>query len=67
MDTPREQDRAVRAPNPPDDTAAIANEAAVYVPDKNHRNPLTEAKHQRELLKDFFNQVGAFTGQEDRI
>ena len=56
-----------RAPNPADDIAAIANEAAVYVPDENYRNPLREAKHQRDLLKEYFNHVGALAGQEDRI
>ena len=26
-----------------------------------------EAKHQQELLKDYFNHMGALAGQEDRI
>ena len=61
------QGRIERAPNPANDTAAIANEAAVYVPNENHRNPSREAKHQRNLLKDNFNYIGALAGQEDRV
>ena len=38
----------------------------VYVPDDNHRDP-REAKHQRDLLRDYFSQVGALAGQDDRI
>ena len=34
---------------------------------ENFRNPLREAKHQRDLLKDYFNHVGALAGQEDRV
>ena len=37
------------------------------MPDENYRNPLREAKHQKDLLKDYFNHVGALAGQEDRI
>ena len=60
-------DGAVRAPTPADDTAAIANELVVYAPDEKCRIPLNEAKHQSNLLKDYFNHVGALAGQEDRI
>ena len=31
------------------------------------RSPLREARHQRDLLKDYFNHVGALAGQEDRV
>ena len=58
-DTPRQSSRS---PTPADDIAAIANEPAVYMPDKNHRNPPREAKHLRDLLKDYFNHVGIFAG-----
>ena len=61
------QDRLDRTPNPEDDIAARANEAVVYVPDESHRNPLREAKHQQDLLKDYFNHIGALAGQENRI
>ena len=60
------QSRLDRAPTPADDIAAIANEPVVYVPDENCRNPLREAKHQRELLQDYFYH-GALARQEDRI
>ena len=32
---------------------------------ENFRNPSREAKHQRDLLKDNFNHVGALAGQEE--
>ena len=54
------QGGADRAPSP-------GNEQVVHVPKKNYRNPLREAKHQQKLLKDCFNHVGAFAGQENRI
>ena len=56
-----------RAPTPTNDVVALQNEQVVYVPDDNYRNLLKEAKHQRDLMKDYFNHVGALTGQEDRI
>ena len=31
------------------------------------RNPSREGKHQRDLLKDYFNRVGRLAGQEDRV
>ena len=37
------------------------------MPDENYRNLFREAKHQQEILKDYFNPVGALAGQEDRI
>ena len=53
-----------RAPTTANDVVALQNEQAVYVPNE---NPLREAKHQRELQKDYFNDVGALAGQKDRI
>ena len=61
------QGEADRAPTKGNDVAAQQNEQAVYMPNENYRNPLKEAKHQRELLKDYFNHMGALAGQEDRI
>ena len=61
------QGRAGRAPTPAKDVAAQQDEQAVYAPNENYRNPSREAKHQRELVKDYFNHVGALAGQEDRI
>ena len=38
------------------------------MPDDNNRESFVwEAKHQRDLLKDSFNHLGALAGQEDRI
>ena len=34
---------------------------------ENLRNPSREAKHQQDVLKDYFNHVGALAGQEDRV
>ena len=59
--------RADRAPTIGNDVAAQQNEQAVYVPNENYRNALREAKHQQDLLKDYFIHVGALVGQEDRI
>ena len=61
------QGRADRAPTQADDIAALQNEQVVYVPDGNYRNASRESKHQRDLLKDYFNHLGALAGQEDRI
>ena len=33
----------------------------------NFRNPSREAKHQRDLLKDYFNHMGVLAGQEDTV
>ena len=33
----------------------------------NYKNPPKEAKHQLDLLKNYFNHVGKLTGYEDRI
>ena len=34
---------------------------------ENFRNPPREAKHQQDLVKDYFNNLGALAGQEDII
>ena len=54
------------ASTPSDDIAAPQNEQVVYVPNDNYINPSREAKHQLDLLKDYFNHLGALPGQEDR-
>ena len=56
-----------RAPIPANDVAALQNEEVVHVPNENYRNPSREAKHQQELLKDYFSHLGALAGQKDRI
>ena len=55
------------APTPGNDVAAQQNKQVVYVPNENYRNPSRKAKQQQELLKDYFNDMGALAGQEDRI
>ena len=60
------QGGADRAPTPANDVAALQNEQ-VYVSNDNYRNRSGETKHQRELLKDCFSNVGALAGQEDRV
>ena len=37
------------------------------MPNENYRNPSREAKDQQELLKDYFNHVGALAGQKYRM
>ena len=61
------QSGAERAPSPANYVAALQNEQVVYVPDDNYGNPSRETKHQPDLLKNYFNHVGALAGQEDRI
>ena len=56
------QGRVDRAPTTADDIVAIVIEPVVYMP-KNCRNPLREAKQQRDLLKDHCNHSGALAGQ----
>ena len=58
---------ADREPTPGNHVAAQQNEQTVYVPNEKCTTPLREAKNQRELLKDYFNHMGALAGQEDRI
>ena len=59
------QDGADRAPTPGNDLVR-ENGQVVCVPNENYRNPLREAKQQREPLKDYFNHVQALAGEEDR-
>ena len=56
------QDTADRAPTPANDVAALRNEQVVYVPDDNYWNPSRKARHQRDLMKDYFNHLGALAG-----
>ena len=55
--------RAHRAHNLENNVVAIQNEQVVHVPDDNYRNPSREAKHQQDLVKKYFNHVGALAGQ----
>ena len=56
-----------RPPNPTDDIQPPQNDQGEQAQDENVRNPSREAKHQRDLLKDYFNNLRALAGQEDRI
>ena len=55
------------AATPANHITALQNEQVVNVPHDNYRNPLREAKHKQDLLKDYFNHLAALAGQEDRI
>ena len=54
-------------PTPANDIAALQNEQVVYGPEDNYRNLSRDSKHQRGLLKDYFNHLGVLAGQEGRI
>ena len=56
------QDRVDRAPTPANDIVTLRNEQLVSVPDDNHRNPSGEAKHQLDLVKEYFDHVGTLAG-----
>ena len=61
------QGGADRPPTPADDIQLPQNNQGEQAQDKNFRNPLREAKHHQDLLKDYFNNLWALAGQEDRI
>ena len=56
---------ADRPPTPANDIRAPQADQGEQGYNRNFRNPLREAKHQRDLLKDY--HVGVLTGQEDRV
>ena len=56
-----------RPPTPADDIVAPQADQGQQGQHENFRNPSREAKHQRDLLKDYFNHVGALAGQEKRV
>ena len=58
--------RGDRPSTPADEIVAPQADQGEKGQHENFRNPLREAKHQRDLLKDYFNHVGALAGQEDR-
>ena len=59
--------RADTPPTPADDIQPPRNDQGEQGQDGNLRNPLREAKRQTNLLKDYFSNLGALTGQEDII
>ena len=56
-----------RPPTPADNILAPQADQAEQGHNRNFRNPSREAKHQQDLLKDYFNHMGALAGQEDRV
>ena len=63
----RYQGGADRPPTLADDIQPPQANQAINGPNKNFRNSLREAKHQQDLLKDYFNNLGALAGQKERI
>ena len=61
------QGGADRPPTPADNIQPPQVDQAEERHHENLRNPSREAKYQRDLLKDYFNHVGALAGQEDRV
>ena len=57
------QGRADRPPTPADDIQPPQGDQGEQRHQENFRNPLREAKHQRDLLKDYFNHVGRWLGR----
>ena len=61
------QGGADRAPIRTNDVAAPQSDQAVFLPNENYKNLSREAKHQQDLLKDYFNHMLTLAGQADRI
>ena len=60
------QGRADRLPTPADDIQSPQADQADHGQKDNFINPSREAKHQRYLLKDYFNNLRALAGQDLR-
>ena len=58
---------ADRPPTPADDIQAPQVDQGEQGHNRNFRNPSREGKHQRDLLKEYFNHVGALCGKDDRV
>ena len=56
-----------RPPTPADNIQPPQTDQGEQTHCENFRNPLREAKHQQDLLKDNFNHLGALAGQEERV
>ena len=61
------QGRADRPPTPADEIQPPQGDQGEQGQNHTFRNLSREAKHQRDLLKDYFNHVGVLAGQEDRV
>ena len=58
---------ADRPPTPANDIQPPQVDQGEQGHNRNFRNPSREAKHQQDLLKDYFNHVGALAGQGHRL
>ena len=58
---------ADRPLTPADGIQPPQNDQGEQGQNQNFKDPSREAKHQRDLLKDYFNHLGALAGQEDRV
>ena len=61
------QGGADRPPTPADEIQPPQADQGEQRHNENFRNPSMEAKHQRDLLEDYFNHLGALDGQVDRV
>ena len=61
------QGAADRPPTPADDIQPQQGDQGEQRHHENFKDPSRETKHQRDLLKDYFNHVGALARQEDRV
>ena len=63
----RHQGGVERPPTPPDDIQPPQSDQGEQGQNAKFKNASREAKHQRDLLKDYFNNLGALAGKKDRI
>ena len=63
----RHQGAADRPPTLADDIQPPQGDQGEQGQNRTFRNPSMEAKHQQNLLKNYFNYTGALAGQEDRV
>ena len=63
----KHQGGADRLHIPADDIHPPQPDQVANGPNENFRNPSREDKHQRDLLKDYSNNLGTLVWQEERI
>ena len=61
------QGGSARPPTPADNILPPQADQAEQGQNEKFRNPSREAKHQRDLLKDYINNLVTLAGQEDKI
>ena len=64
---PRSNQMGADIPPTPADIQPPQADQGEQGPNENFRNPSREAKHQQDLLNDYFSHLGALAGQEDRV